>query len=379
MSFFTLTEEYEELKHKMKSFVEENIISGAEVVDRNAEFPWDNVQKIAEYGIFGFPFPKKYGGTEKSMLSYAIALEEIARGSASTATVCVAHSLSSFCIYLFGNELQKQRYLAPMAKGEKLGALALTEKTGGSDVVSMQTVAKLENSEYVLNGSKYFITNAGKADFYIIFAYTDRDKGSKGISAFIVEKDAHGFSFGKIEDFVGLRGISCGELLFDQCKIPEENLIGKEGEGMKIALTCINRGRLGSAAIGVGIAQAALDASKEFAKQRIQFGKPIADFQYIRFMISDMATEVDATRLHTYRAACLADKGEPFIKESSMAKLYSSEVAVKTTMNAVQIHGGYGLSKGLPIERYFRDARALTIMEGTSEIQRMIISREELK
>jgi len=287
--------------------------------------------------------------------------------------------MSAFCVYLFGSDEQRRRFLVPMSSGNKLGGFALTERTSGSDPSRIRTTATFNGSEYVLNGDKCFVTNSGQADIYVVFAVTDPSKGIKGISAFMVEKGYEGFDFGKIEDKMGLRAAANGELIFKDCRVPKENLLGNEGDGFKIALSAIDRGRIGIAALGVGIAQAALDSSKTYAKQRAQFGQPISNFQAIQFMIADMATEIEAARLLAYKAAWLADVGERFTKQASMAKLYASEVAMRATINAVQIHGGYGLLKDLPVERYMRDAKALAIIEGTSEMQRIIISRDELK
>jgi alkylation response protein AidB-like acyl-CoA dehydrogenase len=277
---------------------------------------------------------------------------------------------------LFGTEEQKNRYLTPLAKGERLGAFALTEPGAGSDVSSLQTNALLEGDEYILNGSKCFITNTGQAETYVVFA-SDKTKGRT--SAFIVEKGTPGFSFGKIEDKVGLRASANGELIFKNCRVPKGNLLGSTGEGMKIALSSLDRGRIGAAAMAVGIGTAALNVAKSYARERVQFGQPIASLEAIQFKVADMATEIDAARLLTYRAAQLADRGARFTREASMAKLYSSEAAMRATLEAVQIMGGYGLSREQAVERHMRDAKALALIEGTSEIQRLVISRSELK
>jgi alkylation response protein AidB-like acyl-CoA dehydrogenase len=266
-----------------------------------------------------------------------------------------------------------------MAKGESLGAFAMTESTGGSDVGAIKTEAHLERDHYTINGEKSYITNAGQADYYIITASTDKEKKIKGLSSFIVEKDREGLSIGRVEDLSGMRGISLGQIFLNNCRIPSENLIGNEGDGIKVALSCIDRGRIAFSSIGVGIAQAALDASIAYSKKRLQFGKSLSEFQAIQFMIADMTTETVASRLLTYHAASLVDKESRFTKEASMAKLYSSEVAMRAAIKTVQIHGGYGLVKSCPVERYMRDAKVLAIGEGTSEIQRMIIARSTVK
>lgn len=313
------------------------------------------------------------------MLGYCIALEELAKACGSTATINLSHVLSTYSIFLFGAEKHKEFYVTSMAKGEVLGAFGTTERGGGSDLGSIQTEAKAENSNYIITGEKSYITNAGQADVYIILASTDKTKGPKGLSAFIIGKDTEGLSFSRPEDLTGMRGISIGGLLLKDCRVPKENILGNEGDGVKIVLSCIDRGRVGISAIGVGLAQAALDASIGYSKNRSQFGRSLSEFQAIQFMIADMATEIEAARLLTYHAASLIDRSLHFTKEASMAKLYSSEAAMRAALNAVQIHGGYGLSREAPVERYMRDAKALTIMEGTSEIQRLVIARNEFK
>ena len=374
-----LTSEQTMIRNEAAELARSLIAPRATGIDRTGEFPSDNLSALAQHKLMGIPFPTECGGRNGGHVSYAIALEDIGKACASTGFILGVHIMSAFCVYLFGNNEQKRRFLVPMSSGNKLGGFALTERTSGSDPSRIRTTATLKGSEYVLNGDKCFITSSGHADVYVVFAVTDPSKGTKGISAFIVERGYEGFGFGKIEDKLGLRAAANGELIFKDCRAPEENLLGTEGDGFKIALSAIDRGRIGIAALGVGIAQAALDSSKTYAKQRAQFGQPISNFQAIQFMIADMATEIEAARLLTQKAAWLADIGERFTKQASMAKLYASEVAMKATINGVQIHGGYGLLKDLPIERYMRDAKALAIIEGTSEMQRVIISRDELK
>jgi len=376
---FALTSEQSMIGNETAELARSVIALRATDIDRTGEFPSDNLRALAQQRLMGIPFPAEYGGRNGGHVGYAMALEEMGKVCASTGFIVGVHVMSAFCVYLFGSDEQRRRFLVPMSSGNKLGGFALTERTSGSDPSRIRTTATLNGSEYALNGDKCFITNSRQADIYVVFAVTDPSKGIKGISVFIVEKGYEGFDFGKIEDKMGLRAAANGELIFKDCRVPKENLLGTEGDGFKIALSAIDRGRIGIAALGVGIAQAALDSSKTYAKQRTQFGQPILNFQAIQFMIADMATEIEAARLLAYKAAWLADVGERFTKQASMAKLYASEVAMRATINAVQIHGGYGLLKDLPIERYMRDAKALAIIEGTSEMQRVIISRDELK
>ena len=376
---FSLSEEQEELKKSTNDFSNKELVPRAKEVDIKGEFPKDNFKKMAEKGLLGLIFPKEYGGSGLDMVSYCVALEEIAKACGSTATINLSHVLSTLTIHLFGNDKQKENYLKPMIKGEKIGAFAITERGGGSDVLSIQTGAKVKDNGYVINGVKSYITNAKQADIYIILVSTDKTKGSKGLSAIIIEKDTEGISFGKTEDLIGMRGISLGEIIIKECSVPKENLLGSEGDGLKITLSSIDRGRIALSALGVGIAQACLEASIDYSKKRSQFGKPLSEYQSIQFMISDMSTEIQAARLLTYYAGSLVETKPRFTTEASMAKLYSSETAMRAALNAVQIHGGYGLSRECPVERYMRDAKGLAIMEGTSEIQRLLISRNKFK
>lgn len=376
---FTLSDKQKELRGRSREFATKELAPKAREIDKSAKFPLDNFAEMANHGFLGIPFPIEYGGSGLDVSSYCIVLEEIAKACGTTALINLSHVLTATSIHIFGKKNQKDFYLASMAKGESLGAFAMTESTGGSDVGSMKTSAQLEGKQYVMNGEKSYITNAGQADYYVITASTDKSKGIKGLSSFIVEKDREGLSLGKVEDLSGMRGISLGQILLNNCRVPRENIIGNEGDGIKVALSCIDRGRIALSSIGVGIGQAALDASLAYSKKRSQFGKSLSEFQAIQFMIADMTTEIEAARLLTYHAASLVDKESRFTKEASMAKLYSSEVAVRAALNAVQIHGGYGLVKSCPVERYMRDAKVLTIGEGTSEIQRMIIARSLLK
>lgn len=376
---FTLSDKQKELRDRSREFATKELAPKAREIDETAKFPRDNFTEMANHGFLGIPFPIDYGGSGLDVPSYCIVLEEIAKACGTTALINLSHVLTATSIHLFGNKNQKKFYLASMAKGESLGAFAMTESTGGSDVGAIKTEARLEEDQYTINGEKSYITNAGQADYNIIIASTDKTKGIKGLSSFIVEKDREGLSLGKVEDLSGMRGISLGQIILSNCCIPRENILGNEGDGIKVALSCIDRGRIALSSIGVGIAQAALDASLAYSQKRSQFGKSLSEFQAIQFMIADMTTETEAARLLTYRAASLVDKESRFTKEASMAKLYSSEVAMRSALKAVQIHGGYGLVKSCPVERYMRDAKVLAIGEGTSEIQRMIIARSLFK
>jgi len=367
------------MQKMVRELGEKVIAPGAAETDRSGRFPRENLRELARHGLLGIPISAKFGGTGAGFLSYAFAVEELSRACANTGFICAVHTMAELTVAMFGTEEQRDEYLIPLAKGDELGAFALTEPGAGSDVSSLQTQAILKGSEYILNGSKCFITNAGEAETYVVFASTDRGKGASGISAFIVEKGTSGFTFGTVEDKIGLRASSNGELVFQDCHVPRQNLLGSLGEGMRMALASLDRGRIGVAAMGVGIASVALDTAKVYARERVQFGQSIASLQAIQFKIADMATEVDAARLLTYRAASLADRGGRFTREAAMGKLYASEAAMRTTLEAVQILGGYGLSRDHPVERHMRDAKALALIEGTSEIQRLVVSRAELK
>jgi len=373
---FELTEEQEMTRKMVRDFAEKELKPGADERDDNEEFSRELFDKMGELGLAGIPWPEEYGGGGCDYISYVIAVEELSRVDASAGTTLSAHiSLAGWPLYKYGSEEQKKKYLEPMALGEKLGAYGLTEATAGTDAASMRTTAVPENESYVLNGNKIFITNAGEAETYIVFAVTDKEKKAKGISAFIVEKDTPGFSFGKKERKMGLRSSPTLELIFDNCRVPKENLLGKEGEGFKIAMSTLDGGRNGIAAQAVGIAQGAMEEAVEYARSREQFGRPIADFQAISFMLADMGTKIEAARLLTYQAAYLENTGLPYGKASAMAKLFASEAAMEVTTNAVQIFGGYGYTRDYPVERFMRDAKITQIYEGTSEVQRLVISR----
>ncbi len=373
---FKLSEEHEMIRKMVRDFAEKEVAPTAAERDEEERFDMDIFKKMAELGLTGIPWPEEYGGIGSDYLAYVIAVEELSRVCASTGVTLSAHtSLAGWPVFKFGTEEQKQKYLRPMAEGTKIGAYGLTEAGSGSDAGGMRTTAKLDGDDYVLNGSKIFITNGGIADTYIVFAVTDPDSKHKGTSAFIVEKEFAGFSVGKKEKKLGIRSSPTTEIIFDNCRVPKENLLGEEGQGFIIAMKTLDGGRNGIAAQAVGIAQGALDASVDYAKERIQFGKPIAANQGIGFKLADMATATEASRLLTYQAAWLESNGLPYGKESAMAKLMAGDTAMKVTTEAVQVYGGYGYTKDYPVERFMRDAKITQIYEGTQEIQRMVISR----
>ena len=373
---FVLTDEQEMTRKMVRDFAEKEVQPSAEERDETETFSREIFDKMGELGLTGIPWPEEYGGAGSDFISYVIAVEELSRVDASTGTTLSAHiSLAGWPLFKYGSEEQKKKYLEPLALGEILGAFALTESTAGTDVGGAQTTARLDGDSYVLNGTKTFITNAGEAEIYLVFAMTDPAKKTRGMSTFILEKDAPGLSFGKKERKMGLRSSPTLEVIFEDCRVPRENLLGQEGEGFKIALSTLDGGRNGIAAQAVGIAQGALDEAVAYAKSREQFGQPIANFQAISFMLADMATKVEAARLLTYQAAFLENAGLPYGKASAMAKLFASEAAMAVTTKAVQIFGGYGYTRDYPVERFMRDAKITEIYEGTSEAQRMVISR----
>ncbi len=373
---FKLSEEHEMIRKMVRDFARNEVAPTAAERDEEERFDMDLFKKMAELGLTGIPWPEEYGGIGSDFLAYCIAVEELSRVCASIGVTLSAHtSLAGWPVYKFGTEEQKQKYLRPMAQGEKIGAYGLTEPGSGSDAGGMKTTARLEGDHYVLNGSKIFITNGGIADTYIVFALTDPTQRQRGTSAFIVEKEFAGFSVGKKEKKLGIRSSPTTEIVFEDCKVPKENMLGNEGDGFKIAMMTLDGGRNGIAAQAVGIAQGALDASVDYAKEREQFGKPIAANQGISFKIADMATSIEASRLLTYQAAWLESEGLPYGKESAMSKLMAGDTAMKVTTEAVQIFGGYGYTKDYPVERYMRDAKITQIYEGTQEIQRLVISR----
>lgn len=374
--YFKLSEEHEMIRKMVRDFAKKEVEPTAAERDEQERFDMDIFRKMADLGLLGIPWPEDYGGIGSDYLSYVIAVEELSRVCASTGVTLSAHtSLAGWPIYKFGTEEQKQKYLKPMALGEKIGAYGLTEPGSGSDAGGMRTNARLEGDHYVLNGVKIFITNGGIADIYIVFVVTDPTSKNKGTTAFIIEKEFEGFSVGKKERKLGIRSSPTTEIIFEECKVPKENVLGKIGEGFKIAMMTLDGGRNGIAAQAVGIAQGALDAAVTYAKQREQFGKPIAAQQGISFKLADMATNIEAARLLTYQAAWLESVGLPYGKESAMSKLFAGDTAMKVTTEAVQVFGGYGYTKDYPVERYMRDAKITQIYEGTQEIQRLVISR----
>jgi len=368
---FTFTEEQKLIQQTVRDFAVELVAPRAKKYDQTKEFPWDNIRKMAELSLMGIPFPEKYGGAGAGKLSYIIAVEELARACGSTSITLAAHtSLGSNPIYLFGNEEQKKKYLVPLAKGEKIGGMGLTEPEAGSDVHGIKTTAVQTKQGFILNGAKMLITNANVGHTFVVAAKLDNE-----ISLFIVERGTKGFSNTKPEDKLGLRASDTGELIFEDCLIPAENLLGNKGEGFKYMMRTLDEGRISIGALALGLAQGAFDKALVYARERKQFGQPIVKFQAIQNMLADMATEITAARFLIYDAAEKAAQGLPFIKESSMAKLYASEVAMRVTKNAIQILGGYGYTTEYEVERFYRDAKLCEIGEGTSEIQRLIIAR----
>ena len=373
--FLKVTEEHEALRARVREFAETEIKPIAFMLDQNNEFPTEAIKKLGEMGLMGIPYPKKYGGAGLDALSYAIAVEELSRIDGGSGVILSAHvSLGSYPIMAYGTEEQKKKYLVPLAKGEKIGAFGLTEPNAGSDAGGTETTAVLQGDHYILNGEKIFITNAPKADTYVIFAVTTPGIGTKGISAFIVEKGWEGFTFGDHYDKLGIRSSSTAQLLFNDVKVPKENLLGKEGEGFKIAMSTLDGGRIGIASQALGIAQGAYEHALEYAKEREQFGKPIAHQQVISFKLADMATKLRAARLLVYTAAELKEAHIPYGMESAMAKQYASDICLEVVNDALQIFGGTGYLKGMEVERAYRDAKICTIYEGTNEIQRLVIA-----
>lgn len=372
---FSLSKEHEMARTLFRDFAETEVKPLAQEVDETEEFPRGTVAKMNKLGFMGIPVGKEYGGQGCDTLTYAMCVEELSRVCGTTGVIVSAHtSLCAEPIKKFGTEEQKQKYLVPLAKGEKLGAFGLTEPGAGTDAAGQQTKAVLEGDEYVLNGSKIFITNGKEADIYIIFAMTDKSKGTKGISAFIVEKGTKGFTFGTKEKKMGIRGSATYELIFTDCRIPKENLLGAIGKGFGIAMTTLDGGRIGIASQALGLAQGALDATIAYVKERKQFGRSISKFQNTQFEIADMATKVEAARLLVYKAAMAKDTQKKFSLEAAMAKLYAAEVAMEVTTKAVQLHGGYGYTREYDVERMMRDAKITEIYEGTSEVQKMVIA-----
>lgn len=372
---FKTTKEHEAFRAKVRKFAEEEVKPYAFLMDKENGFPTEAVKKMGELGFMGIPFPKEYGGAGMDVMSYAIAVEELSRVDGGTGVILSAHvSLGSWPIFQYGTEEQKQKYLVPLLKGEKIGAFGLTEPNAGSDAGGTETTAVLKGDYYLLNGGKIFITNAPKADTYVVFAVTTPDIGTRGISAFIVEKGWEGFEYGDHYDKMGIRSSSTAELIFNDVKVPKENLLGKEGEGFKIAMSTLDGGRIGIASQALGIAQGAFENALEYSKERIQFGKPICQQQIISFKLADMATKLRCARMLVYSAAELKEYHEPYAMEAAMAKQYASDIALEVTNDALQIFGGSGYLKGMEVERAYRDAKITTIYEGTNEIQRVVIA-----
>ncbi len=377
---FNMTNEDLMMRDLFRKFTENEVEPIAAEIDENEEFPVETVKKMAALGMMGIPFPREYGGAGGNYFQYINLVEELGVACGTTSVVLSAHtSLCAAPIYEFGTEEQKKKYLVPLAKGEKIGAFGLTEPNAGTDASGQQTTAILEGDHYILNGSKIFITNAGYADVYIVIAMTDKSKGLKGITAFIVESTFEGFSVGKKEKKMGIRGSSTCELIFEDCKVPVENMLGGVGKGFKIAMMTLDGGRIGIAAQALGIAQGAYNETVKYVKERKQFGRKIAQFQNTQFEIANMKTKIEAARFLLYSAADKKSKKLPYSSDAAMAKLFCSEVAMEVTTKAVQLHGGYGYTREYPVERMMRDAKITEIYEGTSEVQRMVIAAAELK
>jgi hypothetical protein len=377
---FQFTDEQNHLRRSIREFAEGEILPHVMEWDEVSHFPIEIMPKLAEMGLLGIIFPEQYGGAGLGYIEYVIAIEELSRVDGSVGIIVAAHnSLCSNHIFKFGSAAQKQKYLSPLAQGKKIGAWSLTEPEAGSDAGGTRTTAKREGNHWILNGAKTFTTNGHYADVCVAMAVTDKSKASHGISAFIIEKGTPGFKPGKKENKLGLRASDTSEVIFSDCCVPLENLLGDEGEGFTGSLKILDGGRISIAALALGMAQGALDAAIKYAKQRKQFGQPISEFQAIQFKLADMATEVEAARLLVYQAAWIADqKDVRFTRESSMAKLFASEVAVRVANECVQIHGGYGFIKDYPAEKFYRDVKLCTIGEGTSEIQKLVIARQLL-
>lgn len=376
---FALTEDQQIFQRMVRDFATNELEPVAAQIDEEERFPSENLNKMAELGLFGVTIPEEYGGSGGDSIHLAIAAEEVSRACGSTSTIYLASlSLACYPIYQFGTEEQRRRFVAPLARGEKLACFALTESSAGSDAAAVQTAAIPRGNGYVVDGTKTFITNGAEADIAVVFATVDKSLRHRGMVALVVEKGAPGFSVGKKERKLGIRGSSTAELVFEGCQVPVENRLGNEGDGFKVAMGAIDSSRITVAAQAVGIARAGLEASLSYTKERQQFGQTIASFQGVQWMLADMATAIDAARLLTYRAAYLKNQGLPFIKEAAMAKLFAAEAAMNTTTKAIQLHGGYGYIKDYPVERYFRDAKITEIYEGTSEMQRLTIARQLL-
>jgi len=375
-----LSDKHRTARRSVRAFCQRELAPIAKEIDQEARFPWEVVEKMGSLGFFGIQVPRELGGAGMDSLSYVIVVEEISRVSASLGLCVTVHnSVAVFPILAFGTEEQKQRWIPPLARGEKIGAFCLTEPNAGSDAAGIEATARLEGDHYTVNANKLWVTNGGVADICLVFLRTNPDAGHKGISVIAAERGTPGFIVGELEDMCGMRANPVCSIRLNDCRVPAGNLIGREGMGLRIGLAGLDTGRIGIAAQALGIAQAALEEAVKYAKERHQFGVPLASHQSIQNMIADMAVQVDAARLMVYRAALLRDQNRPFTQEAAMAKLFASEAAGVVTDLAVQIHGGYGYSKSYPVERYYRDARVTRIYEGTSEIHRMVIARAVLQ
>jgi len=376
---FTFSEDQTAILDAVREFCEGELAPRAKEVDEAACWPADNVRKLGELDLMGIPVPEEYGGMGMDFLTWAAVGEELSRACTTTGAVFGAHVLCVFPIMTFGTEEQKQKYLTPLARGEHIGAFGLTEPGAGSDAAAVSTRAQADGDDYILNGTKIFISNGGEAQTYVIIASTNPQRGVRGLSAFIVEKGTPGFEFGKDEKKMAFPSLPNRELIFTDCRVPKANLLGREGSGFLVAMRTLGVGRIGMATGAVGLARAALEAAVPYSRQRKQFGQPISSFQAIQFTLADMATQVEAARLLTWRAAWLKDQGKPFEKEAAMAKLFASEVAMRVTTKAVQVFGGYGYTREFPVERYMREAKLFEIVEGTSEVQRMVIANHVIR
>lgn len=376
---FQLTKEQEFVRKMVREFATEEVEPIAADIDQEHRFPEETVEKMAKYGLLGIPFPTKYGGAGGDAVSYAITVEELSKKCASTGVICSAHtSLCCWPIFKWGTEDQKMKYLPDLLSGKTLGAFGLTEPNAGTDAAGQQTRAEQDGDFWVLNGAKVFITNGGYADVFVVMAMTDKSKGTKGITAFIVEKGDEGFSIGKTEDKMGICASSTTELIFQNCRIPKDRMLGGLGKGFKVAMSTLDGGRIGIASQALGIAQGALDVTVEYMKSRKQFGKKLSQMQALQFEVADLATRIEAARLLVYQAADMKEKGLPYGKQSAMAKLFAAETAMHVTTKCVQLHGGYGYTKDYPVERMMRDAKITEIYEGTSEVQKIVIGASVL-
>ena len=371
---FQLNRRQQLVRKMVRAFADREVRTHAAEVDANHRFPVENVEKMAAYGMMGIPFPKTYGGAGGDYISYAVAIEELSRACATTGVICAAHTLCTWPIYTYGTEQQRRHYLPDLLAGRKLGAFALTEPNAGTDAARQQTKAVLDGDAWVLNGAKTFITNGGYADVFLVMAMTDKSKGNHGITSFLVEKGDPGFSIGKTDIKMGVCGSSMTDLVFHNCRIPKDRMLGELGKGFKVAMSTLDGGRIGIAAQAIGIAREAFDQTVSYLRSRKQFGRPLAKMEALQFEMAEMATQIEAAQLLIYKAADRKDKGLSHTKEASMAKLFASETAMHVTTKCVQFHGGYGYTKEFPIERMMRDAKVTEIYEGTSEVQKMVIA-----